>query len=163
MEHHTIKTCGEVGVQLRYSYPRHQIKVSGHLFDTRLVGLHSWSRGWRIDGKIFATLRIEPLPSSPSLYRLRYSCFILHLLQIVTIYAFGHFHQFGLAGWPKTQSSSPGRIKNCLFCLSSRQTLGPTQPPIQWVPGSFSLGSKAAGAWSWSLPPTSAGVNKTWN
>jgi hypothetical protein len=28
----------------------------------------------------------------------------------------------------------------------SRTTLGPTQPPIQWVPGALSLGGKVAGA-----------------
>jgi hypothetical protein len=35
-----------------------------------------------------------------------------------------------------------------LFSTASRRTLGPTQPPIQWEPGTLSQG-KAAGAWSW--------------
>jgi hypothetical protein len=32
-------------------------------------------------------------------------------------------------------SSNPGRVKNFLFSMSSRPALGPTQHPIQWVPG----------------------------
>jgi hypothetical protein len=35
---------------------------------------------------------------------------------------------------------SPGRVKNFYFSALSKPTLGPTQPPIQWVPGSFFRG-----------------------
>jgi len=31
------------------------------------------------------------------------------------------------------------------FTTVSRTALGPTQPPIQWVPGALSLGVRAAG------------------
>jgi hypothetical protein len=37
-------------------------------------------------------------------------------------------------------------LGNFLFTTASITTLQPTQPPIQWVPGAVSLGSKAAGA-----------------
>jgi hypothetical protein len=36
-------------------------------------------------------------------------------------------------------------VESRLFSMSSRQALGPTQPPIQWVAGAFP-GVKAAGA-----------------
>jgi hypothetical protein len=32
-----------------------------------------------------------------------------------------------------------------LFTTASRTALGPTQPPIQWVPGALSLGIKRPG------------------
>jgi hypothetical protein len=34
----------------------------------------------------------------------------------------------------------------------SRPALGPTQPPVQWVPG-LSRGYKVSGAWRWPLTP----------
>jgi hypothetical protein len=37
-----------------------------------------------------------------------------------------------------------------LFTSASKPALGPTQPPIQWVPGTVP-GVRAAGAWSWKL------------
>jgi hypothetical protein len=61
-------------------------------------------------------------------------------------------------GW----SSSPGRIKNFHFFMSSRPALGSTQPPIQCVTGALSPGVY----WPWSeadnSPSTRAEVKKTW-
>jgi hypothetical protein len=39
----------------------------------------------------------------------------------------------------------PVASKKFLFSTSSRPTLGPTQPPIQWVPDTISQRGKAAG------------------
>jgi hypothetical protein len=38
------------------------------------------------------------------------------------------------------RGSSPGRVKNYYFSISSRPALGSTRPPIQWVPGALSRG-----------------------
>jgi hypothetical protein len=36
---------------------------------------------------------------------------------------------------PKSRSSRPSWVKNILFSTSSRPALGPTQSPIEWIPG----------------------------
>jgi hypothetical protein len=36
--------------------------------------------------------------------------------------------------------SSPGRVKNFLFSMSSRPVLGSIQPPIQWITGDIFSG-----------------------
>jgi hypothetical protein len=41
------------------------------------------------------------------------------------------------------------------FLHLSRPALGPTQPPVQWIP-SLSRGYKAAGVWRWPLTPSNA-------
>jgi hypothetical protein len=47
-----------------------------------------------------------------------------------------------------------------LFATASRMTLGPTQPPIQWVPGALSLGVKRPRRETEHLPPSSAEVKE---
>jgi hypothetical protein len=49
-------------------------------------------------------------------------------------------------GRKRDRSSSPGRGKISLLSTASRPVLGPTQPPIQWVPGAVTPGGKATGA-----------------
>jgi hypothetical protein len=46
--------------------------------------------------------------------------------------------------------------------LSSPPVLGPTQPPIQWVPGALSAGVKWPGREADHSPPKSAEVKNTW-
>jgi hypothetical protein len=45
-----------------------------------------------------------------------------------------------------------------LGVFESRSVLGPTQPPIQWVPGALSLGVKRPGREVDHSPPSSAEV-----
>jgi hypothetical protein len=50
---------------------------------------------------------------------------------------------------------------NCLTrntCIRNLKNLGPTQPPIQWVPGALSLGVKWPGREADHSPPSSAEV-----
>jgi hypothetical protein len=46
--------------------------------------------------------------------------------------------------------------------MLSRPALGPTQTPVQWVPGALSLGVQELGREVDHLPPTSAEVKKMW-
>jgi len=45
----------------------------------------------------------------------------------------------------------------------SRLSLGPTQPPIQKLPGALSLGAKRPGREADHSPPYSAEVKTAWN
>jgi hypothetical protein len=60
------------------------------------------------------------------------------------------------------QSSSLGIVNNFLFSTSSISGLGPTEPPMQRVPGALSQGVKRQGREVDHSPPISAEVKKMW-
>jgi hypothetical protein len=72
------------------------------------------------------------------------------------------FYRAGYSDWqragrPRDRSSSPGRVKKFQFSISSKLTLGPTQPLIQFVRRALSPGTKRLGREADHSPPTSAG------
>jgi hypothetical protein len=54
----------------------------------------------------------------------------------------------------------PAGLGIFLFTTASRPVLGPTQPPIQWVPGALSLGIKWPGREADHSLPSSAEVKE---
>jgi hypothetical protein len=61
---------------------------------------------------------------------------------------------YGLDGW----CSIPGGGMRFFFSPLSIPALGPTQSPIQWVPGALSLHVKQPGREADNSPPSSAEV-----
>jgi hypothetical protein len=64
--------------------------------------------------------------------------------------SFGTATSYGLVRW----GSISGMGKISLFATASRLALGPTQQPIQWVPGALSLGVKRPGHEADNSPST---------
>jgi hypothetical protein len=50
-----------------------------------------------------------------------------------------------------------------LFTIASKPALGPTQPPIQWVPGDLSQGVKRLGREADHTSPSIAEVKNAWS
>jgi hypothetical protein len=66
---------------------------------------------------------------------------------------------YGLDDWI-SRVRFPVGAGNFSLTTASRTVLGPTQPPIQWVPGAFSLGVKRTGREAHHSPPSSAEVKE---
>jgi hypothetical protein len=71
-------------------------------------------------------------------------------------------HGYGTATEWITEGSelSSSGVKNFLFSMLSKPTLGSSQLPIQWVPGALSQGVKRPGPEADHSPPASAEVKK---
>jgi hypothetical protein len=65
-------------------------------------------------------------------------------------------------GQARNRSSSPGRVNNFQFFISSRPALEPTQPSVQWVAGALPPGIKRPVREAGHSPLISAKVKKTW-
>jgi hypothetical protein len=65
------------------------------------------------------------------------------------------------AGRPTGRNLGASGGKNFHSFISSRPALGPTQPPIQWVPGALSPGVKRPEHEADHSPQTSAEVKET--
>jgi hypothetical protein len=82
-------------------------------------------------------------------------------------YTFNRLHGSRYRGWllagrPRCQSSSPGRVKNFLFSTSSISVLESTQPPTQWVSWALSPEVKRPGREADDSLPATAEVKKMW-
>jgi hypothetical protein len=68
-------------------------------------------------------------------------------------------------GWTIRVLGFDSRRELGIFLVTtvSRPALGPTQPPIQWVPGTLSLGVKRPAREADHSPPPSAEVKNVWS
>jgi hypothetical protein len=123
---------------------------------TRIIGIESYSR---LKKKItLAAREIEKFtavcPEATYVFYMRSLCFLIPQRS--------RYIDWLRAGRPRGRSSSPGGRKNFHSSMSSRQALGPTQPPIKWMPVALSPEVKLSRREADHSPPTSADVKKTW-
>jgi hypothetical protein len=78
-------------------------------------------------------------PAAVPVHLLRVLLFVLHVIIIEPRYRSRYSDCLGFE-LPKFRSSSPSRVKNFNFSVSSRLSMGSTKPPIEWVPESLPRG-----------------------
>jgi hypothetical protein len=115
-----------------------------------LGGNYVWCLSWNI-WKSHQTVNLDTWDQT--------WCAWLHFY-VLSFYFWNILYMHTTGFW--SRSLSPGRVKNFSFSTSSRPDLGPTQPPIQWVPPTLSPGVKLPGCETDHSSPSSAGVKKMW-
>jgi hypothetical protein len=73
------------------------------------------------------------------------------------------WYSSGLTGWMIGRFETQQGLGIFLFTTASRLALGPSLPPIQWVPGAVYLGVKRSGCEADHSPQSSAEVKNEWN
>jgi hypothetical protein len=89
-----------------------------------------------------------------------YSIPVLAPIYFNTIFFGNRYNDWLRAGPQRSRSSSPSKVKNFPFSISSRAALGSTQLPIKWLPGTPFFGVKWLGRETDHSPSTNAEVKK---
>jgi hypothetical protein len=93
----------------------------------------------------------------------RWSIVSYHGQHLLSLSSFRILTGYGLDDWGLGFDSRRRGLGILLFTTPSRTALGPTQRPIQSVPGALSLGVKRPGRQADHSPPSSAKVKNAWN
>jgi hypothetical protein len=128
-------------------------------------GLHDVISQKTVNFRLFALQRVSTssiYSYFPRRYWPSFPPLLLFIIIIIIIIIKSRYSDWLRAGRTRGRSSSPGRVKNFHFSMSSRPALGPTQPPFPWVLGALSPGLKQPRCEAGHSPPTSAEVKKTW-
>jgi hypothetical protein len=97
-------------------------------------------------------------PELPSSFKTKAGIFRQNFVKFQSI-KFNPDNSVGIAtGYGLDDRGSILERGKILFSTASRPALGPTQPPIEWVPGAISPGVKGPGRETDHSPPSSADV-----
>jgi hypothetical protein len=109
---------------------------------------------------IFIAVRTSDLGLTSAINDNQFQWSILNPKEYIWIFEYSQYINWLRAGRQRSRSSNLG--SGILFSMSSRRALGPTQPPIQWVPKALSLEVKRPGREADHSTITIAAVKKTW-